>query len=360
MNNRIKKLQEYIVSQNVDGILIGSEANRMYLSGFTGSNAMLLVTKDEKYIVTDFRYLEQVAKQCPDFTCVDQKQRGLIGTTLDIAKKLMLKKLAFEGSHTTYTTYELLAKETAFEFIPVNNVVENLRKVKSEDEIEKLARAEAIGDIAFEGIVKFIKDRWKQGVTEREVALEIECIMRRNGASGTSFDTIVAAGAKSSLPHAVPGDEKLKEGDLVVMDFGCIYEGYCSDMTRTIAIGKIDEKQKEIYETVLEAQVRAIAGIKPGMKGKEVDAIARDYIKEKGYGDYFGHGLGHSVGIEIHENPRFSVAEEEIIKEGMVITVEPGIYLPNFGGVRIEDLIVVTKDGVKNLTHSPKSLIIID
>ena len=360
MNNRTKKLQDYIVEQGLDGFLIGSEANRMYLSGFTGSNAMLLVTKDEKYIVTDFRYLEQVSKQCPDYTCVDQKQRGLIPTTLDIARKLGLKKLAFEGEHTSYLTFESLAKETAFTFVSYTDVVENFRKVKSTDEIDKIARAEAIGDLAFEGIVKYIKENWKKGITEREVALEIECIMRRNGASGTSFDTIVASGAKSSLPHAVPGDDLLKEGDFVVMDFGCIYEGYCSDMTRTVVIGHASKKHEEIYNIVLEAQLAAIKAIKPGMKGKEVDAIARNLIKEKGYGEYFGHGLGHSVGIEIHENPRFSVGEEEEIKEGMVITVEPGIYLPGFGGVRIEDVIVVTKDGVKNLTNSPKQLIVID
>ena len=360
MNNRMKKLQDYIISHNLDGFLIGSEANRMYMSGFTGSNAMLLITKDQKFIVTDFRYLEQVSIQCPDFTCVDQKQLGLIKTALDIAKKQGLKKLAFEGEHTNYLTYALYQQETAFEFISTVGVVEHLRKIKSEEEISKIARAEAIGDLAFEGVVKYIQENWHKGLTEREVALEIECIMRRNGATRTSFDTIVAAGAKSSLPHAVPGDEQLKAGDFLVMDFGCIYEGYCSDMTRTVVIGNASEKHKEIYEIVLEAQLAAIAAIKPGMKGKEVDQVARDLIREKGYGDYFGHGLGHSIGVEIHENPRFSVAEEEEIKEGMVITVEPGIYLPGFGGVRIEDVIVVTKDGVKNLTNSPKQLIIID
>lgn len=360
MNNRIKKLQDYIVSHNLDGFLIGSEANRMYISGFTGSNAMLLITRGQQYIVTDFRYLEQVGIQCPQFTCVDQKRRGLIGTVLDLAKEQGLKKLAFEGEHTNYLTYERYTKEADLKFICTAGVVEALRKVKSEEEIDKIARAEAIGDLAFEGVVNYIKDNWRKGLSEREIALEIECIMRRNGATTTSFDTIVASGAKSSLPHAVPGDEKLKEGDFVVMDFGCKYEGYCSDMTRTVVIGKASDKHQEIYQIVLDAQLAAISAIRPGMKGKEVDAIARNYIKEKGYGEYFGHGLGHSLGVEIHENPRFSVGGEEEIKEGMVITVEPGIYLPGFGGVRIEDVVVVTKDGVKNLTNSPKQLIIID
>ena len=170
----------------------------------------------------------------------------------------------------------------------------------------------------------------------------------------------MASGAKSSLPHATPSDDLLKKGDFVVMDFGCKYEGYCSDMTRTIVLGEATPKHVEIYETVLKAQQAALEGIYPGLKGKDVDAIAREIISDANYGDYFGHGLGHAVGVEIHENPRFSPAEEQVIKEGMVLTVEPGIYLPGFGGVRIEDMVAVTKDGIKNFTHSPKNLIIID
>lgn len=359
MNNRVKKLQDYIGESTVDGFLIGSEANRMYISGFTGSNAMLLITENAQYIVTDFRYLEQVAKECPSFTCVDQQQKGLIGTALEIARKLNLKHLAFEGEHTSFVTYERLSKEKDFTFTSWTQTVEQMRSVKSAEEISLLEKAEAIGDKAFEEIIPFIQKRWRQGLTEREVALEIECIMRRQGASGTSFDSIVASGAKSSLPHAVPGDEPLKEGDFVVMDFGCKYEGYCSDMTRTIVLGSASDKQRTIYDTVLQAQLAALASIKPGMQGKEVDAIARNYIKDKGYGAYFGHGLGHSVGIEIHENPRFSPAETSEITEGMVLTVEPGIYVPDFGGVRIEDMVAVTENGIKNLTHSPKELIII-
>lgn len=360
MTNRIIKIQEYMKINELDGFLIGSEANRKYMSGFTGSNAMLLITAQKKYIVTDFRYLEQVSYQCPDFTCVDQKGKGLIGTVLEIARKEGLKTLAFEGEHTTYATYEMLSKAEEFTFVSTVGVIEEIRKIKTSEEIEKLEKAEAIGDIAFKEIVPYIEKHWKQGLTEREIALEIECIMRRNGASGTSFDTIVATGAKSSLPHAVPGDEKLKEGDFVVMDFGCMYEGYCSDMTRTVVIGKADEQHKAIYETVLKAQLLALEGIKPGMEGRAVDALARDYIASKGYGDYFGHGLGHSVGIEIHESPRFSTGEGEQIKPGMIMTVEPGIYLPGVGGVRIEDMVVITDKGIKNLTHSPKDLIIIN
>ena len=360
MNNRVQKLQTYMKENGLDAMLVGSEANRMYLSGFTGSNAMLLITLDEMpIIVTDFRYIEQVGKQCPDFKCIDQAQKGALGTVFEEAKNMQLKKIGFEAEHTSFSTYEVLQKAEGIEWVPTKNVVERFRQIKEEAELEKLAKAESIGDLAFKAIIPFIEKRWKEGLTENEVALEIERVMRQNGATGTSFNTIVASGAKSSLPHAVPGDEPLKKGDFVVMDFGCIYEGYCSDMTRTVVIGEASEKHKEIYETVLEAQRRALEGAKAGLKGKEVDALARDYIASKGYGDYFGHGLGHSVGIEIHENPRFSMAEEQVIEEGMVITVEPGIYLPGFGGVRIEDMVAITKEGIKNFTHSPKELIII-
>lgn len=360
MNRRIMKLREYMKTNDLNGFLIGSEANRRYLSGFTGSNAMLLITSSDQYIITDFRYLEQVAKECPDFICVDQNKIGLLRTAFDIAHQSGCKKIAFEAEHMSYSSYQELAKETKIEWVPTEGVVERLRQIKEEAELEKLAKAESIGDIAFKEIVKFIEKRWKDGLTENEVALEIERVMRKNGASGNSFDTIVASGAKSSLPHATPSDDLLKKGDFVVMDFGCVYEGYCSDMTRTVVIGEASSKHREIYDTVLKAQQLALEGIRAGLKGKEVDAIARNYIAEAGYGAYFGHGLGHSVGIEIHENPRFSMAEEQVIESGMVITVEPGIYLPGFGGVRIEDMVIVTKDGIKNLTHSPKELIIIN
>ena len=326
MNTRIEKLREYMKANDLNGFLIGSEANRMYLSGFTGSNAMLLITNSEQYIITDFRYLEQVAKECPDFICVDQGKIGLLRTAFDLACQANCKKIAFEAEHISYSRYQELVKESRIEWVPTEGVVERLREIKEETELEKLAKAESIGDIAFKEVIKFIEENWKKGITENEVALEIERVMRKNGASGNSFDTIVASGAKSSLPHAKPGDEFLKKGDFVVMDFGCIYEGYCSDMTRTIVIGEASPKHREIYDTVLKAQELALQGIRAGLKGKEVDAIARHYITEAGYGNYFGHGLGHSVGIEIHENPRFSMAEEQIIESGMVITVEPGIY----------------------------------
>ncbi len=359
MNKRIQNLRNYMKVEGLDALLIGSEANRRYLSGFTGSNAMLYISLKKLMLVTDFRYLEQVAKEAPDFTCVDQGQKGLLATTVACAEEEGVKRIGFEAQHTTYSNYLELSRHAAFEWVPTTKSVELLRQIKDEDELEKLRKAEAIGDLAFKEVIPFIEANWKRGLSENEITLHLEQSMRRHGASGLSFSAIVAAGAKSSLCHAQPGEETLQAGDFVVMDFGCIYEGYCSDMTRTIVIGEASEKHLKIYEIVLRAQKAALAAIRPGMKGSEVDAVARNIIKEAGYGEYFGHGLGHSVGIEIHENPRFSVAEMQEIKPGMVLTVEPGIYLPGFGGVRIEDMVVVTETGIENFTHSPKDLIII-
>nr|WP_307990404.1 Xaa-Pro peptidase family protein [uncultured Niameybacter sp.] len=356
---RLNKLKTQFEALNIDGMLISNLTNVYYLSGFKGSNGRLLITKENQYLITDFRYIEQATKQAPDYEVVDQAQKGLLGTVMEIAEHNGIKNIGFESDYTNYTTFLEFGTYEDFKFVPTREVVENLRQTKDEEEIKNLREAERIGDLAFAKIIPFITMEYKNGLTETDIALELERIMRMNGASGVSFNSIVAAGAKSSLCHAVPGKETLKEGDFVVMDFGCVYNGYCSDMTRTIVIGEASDKHKEIYNIVLKAQLAALEAIKPGVKGKEIDAIARNIIAEAGYGDYFGHGLGHSVGLDIHENPRFSMVEERIIEEGMVLTVEPGIYVPGFGGVRIEDMIVVTKEGIENLTHSTKELIVI-
>lgn len=356
---RVNKLREQFEALNIEGIIISNLTNVYYLSGFKGSNGRLLITKDKQYLVTDFRYLEQATSQAPAFEIVDQGQKGLLGTLMEIAKHNEIKNIGFESDYTNYTTFLEFRAYEGFEFIATREVVEQLRQTKDEEEIKNLREAERIGDLAFSKIIPYITMEYKNGLTETDIALELERIMRMHGASGVSFNAIVASGAKSSLCHAVPGKETLKAGDFVVMDFGCVYNGYCSDMTRTIVIGEASEKHKEIYNVVLKAQLAALEAIKPGVKGKEIDAIARNIIAEAGYGEYFGHGLGHSVGLDIHENPRFSMAEEKVIEEGMVLTVEPGIYVPGFGGVRIEDMVVVTKEGIENLTHSTKELITI-
>lgn len=239
------------------------------------------------------------------------------------------------------------------QWLPLENQINAIRRIKTPEELECLAKAEAVGDAAFADILKILKP----GMTELDTAAELEYSMKKHGAQGFSFDTIIASGLNSSMPHAVPGTRRLENGDFVTMDFGCVIDGYCSDMTRTVVLGKAGEKQKEIYNTVLRAQTEALAVLKAGMKGSEVDAAARNIIRDAGYGEYFGHGLGHSVGLYIHEEPRLSPTDDTVLEENMIETVEPGIYVPGFGGVRIEDMVVVTADGCRNLAHSPKELI---
>ena len=359
MKRRIQRLREELKRLHLDGILITNRPNRYYLSGFTGSSALLYITMEKAQLITDFRYLEQASNQCPEFEVIDQGTEGLIKTAIKLAEKDAIKTIGFESEHVSYSTYLVLKEHGNFEFLPTKYIVEKIRQIKDHKELEKMRQAAKIADDAFSEIIPFIKENYPKGLTEREIALKLESLMKEKGASKTSFDSIVAAGAKSSLPHAEPDQNTLKYGDFLVMDFGCVFEGYCSDMTRTIVLGEATTKHKEIYETVLKAQLEALNAIRGGVEGKKVDKVARDIITEAGYGQFFGHGLGHAVGIEIHENPRFSPGETNIIEEGMVITVEPGIYIPGFGGVRIEDMVMIKNEGIENFTHSPKELMII-
>ncbi|MCT4687081.1 M24 family metallopeptidase [Vallitalea sp.] len=351
---RLQKLENSLDDLEIDAVLIRDNYNRRYLSGFTGSNAYIYISKNTKKLLTDFRYTEQANKQSPDFDIIDYTKSGLLEILNDIIDKDNAKTIGFEDetiSYKEFVTYEKGLKN--IELLPIGNTVEKIRMIKDEEELTCIEKAASIGDLAYEYILKFVKP----GVTEKEVALEIETCMKKNGAENLSFDTIVASGLNSSKPHAEPSDKKIEEGDFVTLDFGCIYKGYCSDMTRTFVVGKASEKQKEIYNIVLEAQLKALEAIKAGCVGKDIDKVARDIITDKGYGEYFGHGLGHSVGLFIHEEPRFSYGDENVFTENMVVTVEPGIYVPGFGGVRIEDLVCVTKDGLINFVSSPKQLI---
>ncbi|WP_304942757.1 M24 family metallopeptidase [Vallitalea guaymasensis] len=351
---RLQKLENSLDDLQIDAVLIRDSYNRRYLSGFTGSNAYLYISKNTKKLLTDFRYIEQANKQSPNFDIIDYTKFGLLKILNDIIDKDNAKTIGFEDetiSYKEFITYEKGLKNV--ELLPIGDTVEKIRMIKDEEELRCIQKAASIGDLAYEHILKFVKP----GVTEKEVALEIETCMKKNGAENLSFDTIVASGLNSSKPHAEPSDKKIEEGDFVTLDFGCIYKGYCSDMTRTFVVGKASEKQKEIYNIVLEAQLKAIEAVKAGCVGKDIDKIARDIITDKGYGDNFGHGLGHSVGLFIHEEPRFSYSDENVFTENMVVTVEPGIYVPGFGGVRIEDLVCVTKDGIINFVSSPKQLI---
>ena len=337
-----EQLVQVIDKKDLQVLILTDGYNIHHLSGYRGHTGMLVAFQGEQYILTDSRYTEQVELEAPEFTCVDIGREGYSKTIAAMVQKAFAKELT----------------GMQVEFVPLEDAVNVYREVKTEDEIAKLARAEQIGDEAFTEIVKFIHENWKDGLTEQRVALQLEYEMRLRGAEGTSFDTIAASGSNSSLPHAMPQPKLLTEGDFLTMDFGCMYQGYCSDMTRTIHIGEVVEsEQKKVYDTVLQAQLAALSVVKPGMVCSDVDKCARDIIADAGYGDYFGHGLGHSVGLFIHEEPRFSMKCDAVLKPGVVITVEPGIYLPGRFGVRIEDMIVVTEDGYQNLASSPKELI---
>lgn len=360
MNQRTQKLLNLLSEQKLDAMIIVNPSNRRYISYFSGSAGVIYVSPKKQVLLTDFRYIEQASKQCPDYEIQNHQGKGIVPLLKQFMDEEGVATVAIESDTLTFSQYE--EYQEAFggiKIVGTKGLVEGLRAIKDPAEIESLRKAEAIGDLAFTHIIDYIRENYPKGVTENQIALELEVIMRQNGAQGTSFSSIVAAGSKSSLPHAVPGDVTLKKGDFVVMDYGCIYNGYCSDMTRTIIIGEPTPKHLEIYNTVLFANEEALKSIKPGKTGKEIDDIARDIIKEKGYGDYFGHGLGHSVGLDIHEEPRLAPTGDKKLEVGMVVTVEPGIYIPDFGGVRIEDLVVIMEDGIENLTSSTKELIII-
>ncbi len=355
--------REFLEKLGVDGLWITGSANMTYQSGFLGEGAVY-VSATQKVVVTDFRYVLSAKKEAPDYEIVTwRNSRG--DTLRSLAEKDGFRqggdsfRIGIEEDFMTVGQKEQLEQRfPEARFVGVSKELNQLRSVKTSKEIEQIRRAEHVGDQTFLKVLEVLKEQ-KDTITEREVAAYIEYTYKTLGASGPSFDTIAASGEHSAMPHAMPTNDPLVPNHFLTMDFGCKVNGYCSDMTRTVAIGEIDEEKKRIYQTVLEAQEAAIAAIRPGMKGREVDQVARDIIAQAGYGTYFGHALGHSVGLEIHEGPNFSPKEEAVILPGMTITVEPGIYIEGVGGVRIEDLIVVTEDGCENLTQSEKKLIVI-
>lgn len=350
---RCERIRDILKKENLDGILVSNASNMRYLSGFSGGTGCLIITDREAVVFTDSRYTIQAKEESDTFTVVEL-QDTYVSLIAEWLEKEQIEILGFEGKDVQVSDYlEWKEKFPVKELRDVSTKIAHLRSIKTPEELEKLAEAEKIGDKAFSKILEIIKP----GMTELEIAAYLEFWMKQYGAEGLGFDTIAASGLNSAKPHAVPGRKIIENGDFLTMDFGCIYEGYCSDMTRTIVVGKANARQKEIYHIVLEAQLAALDFIQAGKKGWEVDKVARDRIVNAGYGDNFGHGLGHSVGLFIHEEPRLSKKEETTLVENMVVTVEPGIYIENFGGVRIEDLVVVTKDGCKNLTHSSKEFL---
>ncbi len=352
---KLEKLRESFKNHGVDGLLITNAYNRRYMTEFTGTAGVALVSETKAVFITDFRYVEQANKQIEHFEIVQHKG-PIIEEVAKQAAEMGIKKLGFEQDDLTFATYKAYEKEVNAEFVPVSGAIEKLRLIKSESEIKILKEAAEIADAAYSHILKFIR----AGITELDVSNELEFFMRKNGAISSSFDIIVASGYRSALPHGVASDKIIEKGDFVTLDFGAYYKGYCSDITRTLAVGEPSEELKKIYNIVLEAQLRGMAGIKPGITGKEADALTRDYITEHGYGEYFGHSTGHGLGMEVHEQPSLSVkADSAVLEPGMVVTVEPGIYVAGLGGVRIEDDTVITQNGNESLTYSTKELIIL-
>ena len=351
--NTDNKISEIMRQYAVDGLLISNGYNMRYLSGFSGAAGYLFITEDRKVILTDFRYTIQAENESSAYEVfeIDGSYEEAINMLI---KEENVETLGFESQDILYADYEKLRDNLNLKrLVPMKDEVTQLRSVKEPWELERIAQAEKIGDYAFEKILGDIKP----GMTELEVAALIEYYLKSNGAENLSFDTIVASGVNSSMPHAVPTNKKIEHGDFVTLDFGCVYQGYCSDMTRTIVVGKASVEQKQIYQLVLDAQMAALEFIKAGYAGCEIDNVARKLIYDAGYEGCFGHGLGHSVGLFIHENPRLSPKEQRIIQPNMVVTIEPGIYVKDFGGVRIEDLVCVTEAGAVNYTNSPKNLI---
>lgn len=340
---------------DVDAMLVMNPYNMRYLSGYTGGCGYLYLSEHKNLILTDSRYTIQANEEATDFSVVEVSGTdGYINAINALVIEEKVKKLAFEARELSFAEYMKWAEKLNIKnLVPVADDFTNLRQIKKDWELERLKKAEEIGDLAFEKILNVIQP----GMTELQIAAHLEFFMKEAGAEGLSFDTIVASGVNSAMPHAVPTQKKVEPGDFITMDFGCIYQGYCSDMTRTIVVGKASEEQKKIYRIVKDAQQAALDMIRAGFKGCEIDKAARDLIAGQGYGKCFGHGLGHSVGLYIHEEPRLSPTCDQVIQAGMIETVEPGIYIKDFGGVRIEDMVCVTQDGYMNFAHSDKNLI---
>lgn len=347
MLERVDKLRELL--DEGEGAFISGKANIFYYSGFTSEDARLIITHDRRILLTDSRYTVQAKNQSPDFDIVKiQKDYN------DILSQSGVKYICCEEENLTLAEFSKLEKSN-LEILKKQDIISSPRMVKSDDEIKKLREAERLGDEAF----KYMLGRIKSGRTEKEIALELEFFMRNNGASGLSFETISASGERSAMPHGTASDRIIQRGDFVTLDFGCVFENYCSDMTRTVVMGNPAQWQREVYDVTLSAQRAALNALEPGKTGAEIDAVARKIISDAGYGKNFGHGLGHGVGVEIHELPSLSPAYNKKLRTGNTVTVEPGIYLEGMGGVRIEDLTILTESGYENLTKSSKELIIL-
>lgn len=351
--DRIKRLA-HDLPEDMDAALITSEVNRRYYTGFVSSAGALLVTREKAVLLLDSRYVEAGGKKVTDAEVV--LMTDMARQLNELFEEYKVKTVGIESGYMTVESLYSLRKVLSAQMLDdprLNSIILKHRCVKSEEEMAEIRAAQAITDKTFIHMLDLIKP----GVSEKDLQLELDYYMLRNGATGLAFETILAAGANGSMPHAVPGDNVIKEGDFVTMDFGAAHNGYCSDMTRTVAVGKITEEQEKVYNLVLDAQLAAIDAVRAGVPCNSIDKVARDMIYGAGYEGRFGHGLGHSLGLEIHENPRFSMLCSDITEAGTVMSVEPGIYLDGRFGVRIEDIVMITENGCEVITKSEKKLI---
>ncbi len=353
---RVERARKAIAEAGLDVILITDRINIGWISGFTGSNAFIIVTETDTVFATDSRYTVQAATQCPGWTLVT------LGTSapdeiVGLLGNIKAARIGFEASTLSFALHAIYSSKLPpnVAFVPTEGLIDSLRMVKDDSEIAAIREACDIADRAFTHIRGYIEP----GKTERSVMLELEWYIRRECGAEIAFDTIVASGWRSALPHGIASEKVIENGEFVTIDFGARYRGYCSDMTRTVIVGEPDDKQTEVYNVVLSALDAAIAAVKPGVAGVDIDSVARQIIKDAGYGDYFGHGLGHSLGRAVHDGPGFSPRSNMVLEEGMVITVEPGIYIPEWGGVRIEHDILVTATGADILNKSTSDLIVL-
>lgn len=351
-SSRLSALQAQLRTLECDALAVSHLTNVRYECGFSGSSGMLLVARDEVVFLTDFRYQNQAAQQIGELAKVVVASTDLWKEATQIVDERGWKRLGFEAEHVSVASHQDLQKrlkDTA-ETVATSRAVEKLRERKDEGELEIIREAVRVADETFAEVLGLVKP----GARELDIALEIERAIRARGGSGTSFETIVASGKRSALPHGVASEKRIENGDLVTIDMGAKFGGYCSDMTRTVCVGESSPEQRAIYELVYRAQVAACEAIRPGLECAEADKIARDIIDEAGHKDHFGHGLGHGVGIDIHEAPRLSKLGKGRIEAGQIVTCEPGVYVENFGGVRIEDMLFVTENGAEILTQTPK------
>lgn len=355
--NHVKAMQEALREAKLDGILLTDEKNQYYALGFSFTDGAVLIGREKAWLITDSRYVEAAAAAVSGWAEVVlfDAARSLAVRVSQRVQQAGIRRLGVEESSLSHAAYLRWQEQLDCQLVGAQNILTQLRTVKDKEELDSLKLAQQISERALLETLPYVKE----GVTERELAAELVYRMMKNGGERCSFDPIVLTGVKTSMPHGVPGEARLQKGSFLTLDFGCVKNGYCSDMTRTFALGTPTEEMINVYEIVLEAQCRAINTAKAGISGRELDAAARSYITDKGYGAYFGHSFGHGVGLDVHENPTASPSNTQPLPEGAVISAEPGIYLPGQFGVRIEDVLVIREHSCENLTKFPKELTVL-